>query len=70
VSAIENRFAIGQYHMAADTQRGKLVRETDCVVERGPVCHQGRGSDNSLSVSFEDGAVHACSEAEIVGIYD
>ena|ERR1700758_204537 len=62
--------AVDQYDVAADTQGGGGFRHLCGLAEGGTVCHErGRGNDTE-SVRLDDGAVHACSESEVIRVDD
>ena len=41
-----------------------------CFCMRRSIGHDGCGSYNAGTVAFNDGAIHACGQAEVIGVYD
>ena len=68
--AIKNRFAVDQHDVAADGESGGGPGQLYRVFKCAPVRHQRGGGDDAASVGFDNGAIHARSEAEIIGVDD
>ena len=56
--------------MATYTQSRNSRRRTHSVIKGAPVSHQRGGGHDSASVSLDDGAIDAGSEAKVIGIDD
>src|ERR1051326_7194530 len=56
--------------MAADGERWGLLSQADGVVKRGAVRHERGGGDDPALMRFDDGAIDAARQAEVVGIHD
>lgn len=67
---VKNRFAIDQDYMAPHAEKWSSLRRIHSIMKCPAIGHQrGRGND-SASMSFDDGAIDARSESEIIGIDD
>ena len=62
--------AIGKDDVATDTERGVGEGDGDRVVEGGAVRHERGGGDGAGLMQFEDGAVDAAGQAEVVCVDD
>ena len=51
-------------------QQIEIAQKSGQGVEGATAGHQGGGSHDSVSMSFDDGAVDACGEAKIIGVDD
>ena len=56
--------------MAAYTQTRNSRCQTHGVFKGAPIGHQRGGGDDAASMSLDDGAIDAGSEAKIIGIDD
>src|SRR5437868_4317183 len=56
--------------MASDSERWRASRRRDCLVKRPAVGHERGRSHNTGLVRFDNGAVNARGQAEIVSIND
>jgi len=67
---VENRHTVDQYDVAAHAQTRSARRGTHGMVKSLPVSHQRGGGHDSASVSLDDGAIDAGSEAKVIGVDD
>ena len=65
---IQNRLAIDKYQVAADVETRSFLSQPDGIVKGGATRHQRGRSHDSASMSLDNGAIDARSEAKIIGI--
>lgn len=64
----ESGGAVDEEDMASDLESGVVVSEADGIVKEGASSHEGGGGERAGLMEFDDGAVDAGGEAEVVGV--
>ncbi len=59
---------VNEEDVAAHFEGGVVVGEADGVVKKRPGSHEGGGGESAGLVEFDDGAIDAGGEAEVVGV--
>ncbi len=67
---LEQRRAVNQQDVTADSEAGSGSCQPDSIVKRRSVGHQCGGTHHSAIVCFGDGAIYAGSQAKVVSIDD